>query len=83
MTENIEIAIQLLIVGMMSVFIILGIVTGLAKLLIRLVNKYAPETPGKKEPAIQKQDSTHIAIISATVDLITGGKGVPESIKKL
>jgi len=84
MTENIEIAIQLLIVGMISVFIILGIVTGLARLLIELVNRYGPVTPGKKvwhegRTASQK----HIAVITAVVESVTSGKGSVHSIKKL
>lgn len=83
MTENIEIAIQLLIVGMLSVFIILGIVTGLARLLIALVNKYAPELPADAGHHKKSVDPKHVAVLSATVELITNGKGVIQSIKKI
>ena len=41
--ENIETAILLMVVGMATVFVILLIVIYLGKLLITLVNKYAPE----------------------------------------
>ena len=41
--ENIEMAFLLMVVGMATVFLILLIVIGLGKLLIVLVNKYAPE----------------------------------------
>ena len=49
--ENIETAILLMVVGMATVFVILLIVIYLGKLLITLVNKYAPEEviPAKKE----------------------------------
>ena len=49
--ENIETAILLMVVGMATVFVILLIVIYLGKLLITLVNKYAPEevVPAKKE----------------------------------
>lgn len=40
--ENLGIAFQLMIVGMSTVFIILLIVINLGKVLINLVNKYAP-----------------------------------------
>ena len=49
--ENIETAILLMVVGMATVFVILLIVIYLGKLLITLVNKYAPEevVPVKRE----------------------------------
>ena len=83
MTENFEIALQLLIVGMLSVFFILGIVTGLARVLIIFVNRFFP----KIEDALIKQnkpsEQKNIAVITAVVDSITQGKGVVRSIKKL
>lgn len=41
--ENLETALLLMVVGMATVFAILLIVIYLGKLLISLVNKYAPE----------------------------------------
>ena len=84
MSDNIELAIQLLIVGMLSVFLILAIVTGLARLLILIVNRF-----GSVEPMDNKSSSNrntipeHVAVITATVDIITDGKGKVHSIKKL
>ena len=43
MSENYQLALQLLIVGMLSVFFILGIVVTLGKTLIFAVNKFSPE----------------------------------------
>ncbi len=84
MTENIEIAFQLLIVGMLSVFIILGIVTGLARMLISLVNRFGPASPGKEMPSVKSSvNARHIAAITATVNLVTKGKGIIQSIKKI
>ena len=42
-TSDINLALQLLLIGMVSVFVILGIVVGLGKLLVTLVNKFSPE----------------------------------------
>ena len=47
--ENIETAILLMVVGMATVFVILLIVIYLGKLLITLVNKYAPRRSGSCE----------------------------------
>ena len=44
MDPNIQLGFQLLLVGMLSVFFILGIVVGLGKVLILTVNKYAPQS---------------------------------------
>ena len=54
--ENIETAILLMVVGMATVFVILLIVIYLGKLLITLVNKYAPEevVPEEVVPASQE-----------------------------
>jgi len=67
--ENIETAILLMVVGMATVFVILLIVIYLGKLLITLVNKYAPEevVPAKKE----------------AVNVVTLGKGKITKVEKL
>ena len=46
--ENLETALLLMVVGMATVFAILLIVIYLGKLLISLVNKYAPEEEREK-----------------------------------
>ncbi len=83
MDPNIQIGLQLLLVGMLSVFIILGIVVGLGKVLILLVNKYAPQQVShhisKKETIAQK----HVVVLSSVVDLVTQGRGTIKSIKKI
>ena len=88
-TNDIWGALQLMVVGMLTVFCVLLIVIGLGTLLIKLVNKYAPEEVANKKPvalasgAVQQIDATVKAVIDATVAQITGGKGKVTKITKL
>lgn len=83
--DNIGTAVQLMIVGMATVFVILLIVINLGKLLINLVNKYAPEETAKK-PALQNAPATVDAltrsIIEQAVKAVTNGKGKVTEISK-
>ena len=85
--ENIETAILLMVVGMATVFVILLIVIYLGKLLITLVNKYAPEevAPAKQEtprgPA--PIPGNNLAAITAAVNVVTQGKGKVTKVEKL
>ncbi len=85
MTEELNLALQLLVVGMVSVFTILGIVVGLGKLLIGVVNKYSPEVVETKQVRRQKNvfSPKKLAAIAAVVDHITLQQGVIKSVKKL
>ena len=85
--ENIETAILLMVVGMATVFVILLIVIYLGKLLITLVNKYAPE-----EVVPEKRDASQgpapvpgniLAAITAAVNVVTQGKGKITKVEKL
>lgn len=86
MTENLHIALQLLLVGMVTVFVILTIVVGLGKLLILLVNKYAKDP---KPVAVVNRTRTaqfskqKLAVLGAVVELVTQGNGVIKSVKKI
>ena len=77
--ENIETAILLMVVGMATVFVILLIVICLGKLLITLVNKYAPEeVVSVKREASQGPapiPGNILAAITAAVNVVTHGKG--------
>ncbi len=84
--ENLGIGLQLMIVGMCTVFLILLIVINGGKLLIKAVNKIAPEeaeAPKKVAKAVQAVDQQTMAILEATVKQITGGKGRVASATKL
>ena len=76
--ENIEYALMLMVVGMATVFVILG------KLLITLVNKFAPEEAQKKASvAVPTVDAGAMDAIKAAVDILTAGKGQVVKIEKL
>ena len=81
-------ALQLMAIGMVTVFCILLIVIFLGTVLIKLVNKFAPEEVVAKKiapaaNAVQQVDATVKAVIDATVAQITGGKGHATKITKL
>jgi len=83
MTTPIEEAIILLAIGMITVFVILGLVVLSGNLLIRAVNHFAPEKIREnlsKEPYFKNKE---IAIISAVIDRITMGKGRVEHIERI
>ena len=86
--ENLGFGVLLMVVGMITVFIILWIIIGFGNLLIRLVNKYAPEEklkiavrPVMAGVSSNIPDSIVAAIVSA-VSITTQGKGKVTSIKK-
>lgn len=84
--ENLGIGIELMIVGMLTVFCILLIVINLGKVLINVVNKIAPEevaAPKKSAAAPATIDATTMAILEQAVSQITGGKGHVASAKKI
>ena len=81
-------ALQLMAIGMVTVFCILLIVIFLGTILIKLVNKFAPEEVVAKKiapaaNAVQQVDATVKAVIDATIAQITGGKGHATKITKL
>ena len=81
-------ALQLMAIGMVTVFCILLIVIFLGTVLIKLVNKFAPEEVVAKKMApaanaVQQVDATVKAVIDATIAQITGGKGHATKSTKL
>ena len=85
--ENLETALLLMVVGMATVFVILLIVIYLGKLLIALVNKYAPEevVPVKQEASRGPAPipGNIIAAITAAVNVVTQGKGKITKVEKI
>ena len=87
--EHMTLGLQLLVVGMLTVFAILLIVIFGGKLLISLVNMIAPEevVSAKKKVASANTDnsvdSSTMAILQEVVKQITDGKGRVESAKKV
>ena len=80
--ENLNLALLLMVVGMATVFAILLIVIYLGKLLIALVNKYAPEevAPANAPAAIP---GNIMAAINAAVTVVTQGKGKVAKVEKI
>ncbi len=87
--ENIGLGFELMVVGMCTVFVILIIVIWGGKLLIKLVNKIAPEevvAPKKAQAAtatVAAIDATTMAILQEAVKKLTAGKGHIASVKKV
>jgi oxaloacetate decarboxylase gamma subunit len=85
--ENIETALMLMVVGMTTVFLILLIVIYLGKLLISLVNKYAPaEVVPAKQAALRTQvpiPGNIMAAIAAAVNVVTHNKGRVTKVEKI
>lgn len=79
--------VELMVIGMLTVFAILLIVINLGKLLIKIVNVIAPEeqvAPKKAATATTATiDANTMAILEQTVSQITGGKGHVASAKKI
>lgn len=84
--ENIGFGLELMVVGMSTVFLILLIVISGGKMLIKVVNRVAPEevvSPKKATPAAPAAiDETTMEVLRQVVSQITGGKGRVASAKK-
>lgn len=73
---NIGIGLELLLVGMLTVFAILLIVIYGGKLMIRLCNRIFPEEKQGRKAASEDEDFTTVRpVLEAAVSQITGGKG--------
>lgn len=84
--ENLGIGFELMIVGMSTVFLILLIVIWGGKLLIKAVNKIAPEevvSHQKGAAPTANIDGGTMAILQQVVSQITGGKGHISSAKRI
>lgn len=84
--DNLGVGFELMIVGMSTVFLILLIVIWGGKLLIKAVNKIAPEevvAPKKGAAPAAAVDSSTMAILQQVVSKITGGKGHISSAKRI
>jgi oxaloacetate decarboxylase gamma subunit len=71
-------ALQLLAVGMVSVFVVLTLVVLTGQGLIRFVNRFFPPPPTSSQP-----DSAHVAVLAAAVEVATQGRGQIQRISSL
>lgn len=85
--ESLNEALLLMVVGMATVFVILLIVIYLGKLLIFLVNKYAPAevVPAKASAAAKPAPipANIMAAIHAAVAVVTQDKGKVAKVEKI
>jgi oxaloacetate decarboxylase gamma subunit len=79
-------ALQLMIIGMSTVFSVLLLVILLGNLLIRVINKYIPEEESKISNTENKSTSIDPSVVQAiqvAVAKMTNGKGKVEKIEKI
>lgn len=81
MEPTISSALSLLVVGMITVFVVLALVVLVGKVLIRLVNTLATEEPIKTTSHVI--DPKKLAAISATVEIVTAGKGKITKVERV
>jgi len=83
--ENLGLAMELLVVGMITVFTILFLVIVIGNLIIRLVNKYIPEEAVGRTPSAPASNTGagKIAAITGAVKALTGGRGNVTKIERL
>ena len=84
MSDDLNMALSLLGVGMITVFLVLAFVVIVGKLLIKMVNRYVPVTV---QAVPQRSNSNSIspakiAAIKSAIEEITGGKGEVLKIEK-
>jgi oxaloacetate decarboxylase gamma subunit len=88
MEDNFSNALLLMGVGLTTVFAVLFLIIGFGNLLIKAVNKYAPE---EEKPKLQAADNKAVASIDPAVEQaidlavqqLTGGKGRAVKIQRL
>ncbi len=81
MGEEFQIALYLLVIGMITVITILLLVVLSANLLIKLINRFGPE-PKVIDKQAGMLEAKKLAVLTAVVEHITKGKGVITEIKK-
>lgn len=91
MGESISTAILVSLIGMVTVFVILGLVVLTGKSLIRVANTFFPieekelSTPTTLKIQTQKKpfDKSTLAAIITSIDTVTRGKGKVSKIEKI
>lgn len=87
MSDNFELALQLLGIGMATVFIILFLVVLIGNTIIKFVNRFIPAAPKLvKQSSVGVSavvSSSKMAAIVSAVQIVTGGTGKVTSIEKI
>ncbi len=85
MSEEFQLGLTLMVVGVLIVLVILSLVVGLGNTIILYVNRFFPEGEKKIAPAAASSGQTnpkHMAVIAAAVAELTGGRGHVVKIEK-
>ncbi len=84
MESTLSNAFSILLIGMTTVILILGLVVVVGNILIRIINRYwaLPESVSKVIEKTGTIPSGTLAAIVAAVDTVTGGKGKITKIEK-
>lgn len=80
-------AVELLLSGMITIFVVLSLVVGTGQLLINLVNRWAPEelsrsSTSSPDSRADTPSPAQLAAIVAAVEVVTQGKGRITTIQK-
>lgn len=86
--QTINEAVSIMIIGIITVFLILFLIVLVGNVLVRLLNKYLPETKSEKLIQSQFQTSNPIneksqAAIALAIEWATKGKGKVTKITKI
>lgn len=84
--SGLQLGLQLLLVGMLTVFFILFLVVTVGNAIIQFVNKFLPEKiilKKAKSNANNAIDKKKMAAIVSAVQIVTKGKGKVISVEKL
>lgn len=84
MNSSWEIAWELLLVGMLTIFAVLGLVVGIGHLLIRMVNAWTPNPPPTSAQPSHGGASIpgeHLAAIAAAVNWVVGPENPVQHIQ--
>ncbi|MEA3494598.1 MAG: OadG family protein [Bacteroidota bacterium] len=76
-------ALELMTVGMFTVFVILFFVVIVGNLIIRVVNKYFPEDTSKKIQSISAINPKKISAIVSAINVFTKGSARVTKIEKM
>ena len=84
MSEEFQLGLTLMVVGMLTVLVILSLVVVLGNTIILYVNRFFPEGEKKLAPAASPAQTNpkHMAVIAAAVAELTGGRGHVVKIEK-
>jgi oxaloacetate decarboxylase gamma subunit len=84
--NELNLALELLGVGMTTVFVILALVVVIGNLIIRFVNRFIPEEVQEVVKKVEKAvgpDRKKMAAIVSAVNIVTNGKGKVTNIEKI